>query len=163
MVPSPPGEMARRCDGVHWWTVWIMSRSNLAVSAGFFLLGLYLVGSAFELPAGMGRLPGPGFFPAVLGAVIMLLAVALFVQTARRREQGGFELDNARGIAGAIGLVFLYLLLWGSGWFALRTAVFLALLLRFLGQRWTASVAVGLALTAVVVGAFQYGLRISLE
>ncbi len=140
-----------------------MNRSNLAVASGFFLLGAYLVGSAYELPAGMGRLPGPGFFPQVLGSVILLLAVALFVQSARHREKGAFVLDNARGVAGAIGLTFVYLLLWGNGWFALRTAVFLALLLRFLGQRWTASVAVGLALTAVVVGAFQYGLRISLE
>jgi hypothetical protein len=140
-----------------------MSRSNLAVAAAFLLLGGYLVASASALPAGLGRLPGPGFFPQVIGSVTMLLAVALLIQTARRREAGAFELANARGIAGAIGLVFLYLLLWGSGWFALRTAVFLALLLRFLGQSWTASIAVALALTAAVVGAFQYGLRISLE
>ena len=59
--------------------------------------------------------------------------------------------------------MFLYLLLWGSGCLPCGPPSFLALLLRFLGQRWTASVAVGLALTAVVVGAFQYGLRISLE
>jgi hypothetical protein len=39
----------------------------------------------------------------------------------------------------------------------------LTLLLRFLGQRWGTSVIVGVALTAAVVGAFQYGLRISLE
>jgi putative tricarboxylic transport membrane protein len=140
-----------------------MSRSNLAVAAAFLLLGIYLIVSAFRLPAGMSGLPGPGFFPQVLGSVTILLAVALLIQTARRREGGGFELANARGIAGAIGLVFFYLLLWGSGWFAVRTAVFLALLLRFLGQRWTASVAVALALTVAVVGAFQYGLRISLE
>ena len=140
-----------------------MTRSNLAVAAAFLFLGVYLVASASALPAGVGRLPGPGFFPQVIGSVTMMLAVALLIQAARRREGGAFELANARGIAGAIGLVFLYLLLWGSGWFALRTAVFLAVLLRFLGQRWTASIAVGLALTAAVVGAFQYGLRISLE
>jgi len=140
-----------------------MSRSNLGVAAAFLLLGIYLIGSASGLPAGMGRLPGPGFFPQIIGAVTILLAVTLLIQAARRREGGDFELANPRGIAGAIGLVFVYLLLWGSGWFALRTAVFLALLLRFLGQRWSASVAVGLALTAAVVGAFQYGLRISLE
>jgi hypothetical protein len=140
-----------------------MSRSNLAVAAAFLLLGVYLVASASALPAGVGRLPGPGFFPQVIGSVTMMLAVALLIQTARRRDGGDFEVANTQGIAGAIGLVFLYLLLWGSGWFALRTAVFLALLLRFLGQRWTASIAVALALTAAVVGAFQYGLRISLE
>ena len=140
-----------------------MSRSSLAVAAAFLLLGIYLVGSASWLPAGVGGLPGPGFFPRVIGSVTILLALGLLIQTARRRGGGGLGLANARGIGGTIGLLFLYLLFWGSGWFALRTAVFLALLLRFLGQRWTASVAVGLALTAAVVGAFQYGLRISLE
>jgi hypothetical protein len=140
-----------------------MSRSNLAVAAAFMLLGIYLVASAWALPAGVGRLPGPGFFPQVIGSVTMLLSVALLIQTARRRDGGDFVVANTRGLAGAIGLVFLYLLLWGSGWFALRTAVFLALFLRFLGQRWTASIAVALALTAAVVGAFQYGLSISLE
>jgi hypothetical protein len=95
--------------------------------------------------------------------VTVLLAVGLLVQTARRREPGDFALANKGAVAGAIGLMFLYLLLWGTGWFAVRTAVFLTLLLRFLGQRWGTSVIVGVALTAAVVGAFQYGLRISLE
>lgn len=140
-----------------------MSRSNLAVAAAFLVLGAYLAASASALPAGVGRLPGPGFFPQVIGSVTLLLAVALLIQTARRRGGGDFEVANTRGLAGAIGLVFVYLMLWGSGWFAVRTAVFLALLLRFLGQRWTASIAVAMALTAVVVGAFQYGLSISLE
>jgi hypothetical protein len=140
-----------------------MNRSNLVVATGFLLLGIYLIGSSSGLPAGMGRLPGPGFFPQVIGVVIVVLAGALLLQATRRPGSGDFEFANPRGIAGTIGLVFAYLLLWGSGWFALRTALFLALLLRFLGQRWAASVAVGLVLTLAVVGAFQYGLRISLE
>jgi hypothetical protein len=61
------------------------------------------------------------------------------------------------------GLLFAYLLLWGTGLFALRTAVFLALLLRMLGQSWRTSAVVGLTLTAAIVLAFQYGLRVSLE
>jgi hypothetical protein len=138
-------------------------RSNLVVAAAFLLLGIYLAASASGLPPGIGGLPGPGFFPQVIGSVTILLAVCLLVQTARRRESEDFALANKGAVAGAIGLMFLYLLLWGSGWFALRTAVFLTLLLRFLGQRWGTSVIVGVALTATVVGAFQYGLRISLE
>jgi hypothetical protein len=138
-------------------------RSNLLVAAAFLLRGIYLAASAALLPAGIGGLPGPGFFPQVIGSVTVLLAVGLFVQTTRRREPGSFALANKGAVAGAIGLMFLYLLLWGTGWFAVRTAVFLTLLLRFLGQRWGTSVIVGVALTAAVVGAFQYGLRISLE
>jgi hypothetical protein len=140
-----------------------MNRSNLVVAAAFLLLGIYLAASAAGLPAGVGRLPGPGFFPQLIGSVTILLAVSLLVQTARRRDPGAFALANKKTVAGAIGLTFLYLLLWGTGWFALKTAIFLALLLRFLGQRWGVSVLVSLVLTATVVGAFQYGLRITLE
>lgn len=140
-----------------------MNRSNLVVAAVFLVLGLYLAASAAGLPPGVGQLPGPGFFPQVIGSVTILLAVSLIAQTVRRREPADFALANKGAVAGAIGLIFVYLLLWGTGLFALRTAVFLTLLLRFLGQRWITSVVVGVVLTAAVVGAFQYGLRISLE
>jgi len=140
-----------------------MNRSNLAVAGVFLLLGIGLVAGASALPEGLGRLPGPGFFPSVIGSAMILLAALLLIQAARSPAEGSFALDNPRAVAGAIGLTFLYLLLWGSGLFALRTGVFLTLLLRFLGQRWTASILVGLVLTAAVVGAFQFGLSISLE
>jgi hypothetical protein len=60
-------------------------------------------------------------------------------------------------------MLFLYLALWGTGLFPLRTAIFLALLLKFLGQEWRAAVSVSVALTVVATAAFQYGLNVSLE
>ena len=142
-----------------------MTRANLIVASAFAALGIYLIASSLAFPAGVGRLPGPGFFPQVIGAVIILLAGALAAQTLKARTvpQGDWQFENGRAIAGAIGLVFVYLLLWGVGFFALRTALFLALFIRFMGQPWKHSVLVAVVLTAVVVGAFQYGLHVSLE
>lgn len=142
-----------------------MFRTNLIVAAGFALLGSYLIASALSLPPGVGRLPGPGFFPGVIGAVIVLLAGALFAQTMRARgvPRSDWRIENGKAIAGAIGLIFVYLLFWGTGLFALRTAVFLALFMRFMDQPWKQSALVSLALSAVVVAAFQYGLHVSLE
>jgi len=60
-------------------------------------------------------------------------------------------------------LTAVYLAMWGTGLFALRTAVFLALFLRLVGQSWRAGVSVSAALTAVAVLAFQIGLRVNLE
>lgn len=142
-----------------------MTRTNYIVASGFALLGSYLIASSFALPPGMGRLPGPGFFPQVIGAAILFLAGALLVQTMRARSapQSEWRIENGRAIAGAIGLVLVYLLLWGTGLFALRTAVFLALFIRFMGQPWKQSIAVSIVLSAVVVAAFQYGLHVSLE
>ena len=141
------------------------ARTNLTVAAGFALLGVYLIASSFALPPGMGRLPGPGFFPQVIGAAIMLLSGALLIQTVRGGAESSPEwrIENARAIALAIGLVLVYLALWGSGMFALRTAIFLALFIRFMGQPWKQSVLVSIVLSAVVVAAFQYGLHVSLE
>ena len=61
------------------------------------------------------------------------------------------------------GLTLVYLLLWGSGFFAVRTVIFLAVLLKLLGENWKSSVGVSATLTVVVVAAFQYGLRVNLE
>jgi hypothetical protein len=138
-------------------------RQDLLVASCFSLFGLALVISAGYLPEGMGKLPGPGFFPAIIGYLMLVLAAGLGFQTARRKQETSSEANRIRQVAGAAALTFAYLLLWGSGLFAVRTAIFLAVLLRFLGQSWKASVAVAVTLTAAVTLAFQYGLRVSLE
>jgi len=140
-----------------------MNRSDLILAALFLVFGLYLVVSAAFLPAGAGRVPGPGFFPQTIGIAILLLGTLLLVQALRGRGGVAFVIENYMAIGGAIGLTFLFLFLWGTGFFALRTLVFLTLFLRFLGEQWRQSLTVSVVLTAVVVGAFQYGLRVSLE
>jgi len=139
------------------------SRTDLVVGALFLALGLYLVVSATALPAGSGGLPGSGFFPRIIGIVMALLSAALLVNTLRGSSTIAFDLSHGRVIGGVVGLTFVYLLLWGTGLFALRTFVFLVLFLRFLEQSWRASLTVAGALTAAIAAAFQYGLRVSLE
>ncbi len=140
-----------------------MSRSNLILAALFLAFGVYLVVSAEFLPEGAGRVPGPGFFPQTIGVVILLLGALLLAQALRSSGGVEFLIENHWAIGGAIGLTFLFLLLWGTGFFALRTLVFLTLFLRFLGERWRQSLTVAAVLTAAVTAAFQYGLRVSLE
>jgi hypothetical protein len=140
-----------------------MSRKELIVGGAFLVLGIALVISSYGLPPGMGRLPGPGFFPRVIGGVMTLLSLALLWR-ARRGETTQSEAPaDLRTVLGVVGLLFLYLLLWGTGLFPVRTAVFLLLLLRFLGQPWRSGLTVSLSLTAAIVLAFQIGLRVSLE
>ena len=91
-----------------------MNRPNVVVAAGFLLLGLYLLMSSFALPAGMGGLPGPGFFPQVIGAVITALAALLLAQSLRAEDEQALVFENKAAVAGAAGLTFAYLLLWGS-------------------------------------------------
>lgn len=140
-----------------------MSRKELIVGGSFLALGIALVASSYALPPGMGRLPGPGFFPRVIGGVMTLLSLALLWRARRGGEIDTGAPGDLRTVLGVAGLLFLYLLLWGTGLFPVRTAVFLLVLLRFLGQPWRSGLTVSLSLTAVIVLAFQIGLRVSLE
>ncbi len=139
------------------------SRTDLILGALFLALGLYLTLSASALPAGSGGLPGAGFFPRIIGVVMVLLSAALLVNALRGSSATAFNLSHGRVIGGVVGLTFIYLLLWGTGLFALRTFLFLVMFLRFLEQSWRASLTVAGALTATIAAAFQYGLRVSLE
>jgi len=125
----------------------------------FLVLGLYLTISSFGLPSGIGGLPGPGFFPRVIG----VLMVALSIAALRDRRPAGSPIENRRTITGTVALTILYLLLWGTGGFAVKTAVFLVALLRMYGQSWRPAAIVSLALTAAATLGFQYGLRLTLE
>jgi hypothetical protein len=140
-----------------------MSRKELILGASFLALGVALVVSSYALPRGMSGLPGPGFFPRVIGAVMMLLSLALVWQARRGGEADRSAPPDVRAVVGVVGLLFLYLLAWGTGLFPVRTAIFLLLLLRFLGQSWRSGLTVSLCLTAAIVLAFQVGLGVSLE
>ena len=140
-----------------------MRRQNLAVAGVFLLLGLYLVLSAWQLPAGMGRLPGPGFFPAGIGGATLVLAGLLLVGSWHRTGAAGGTLANRRDLGLTVVLIVLYLLAWGWIPFAARSVIFVVVFLRLLGQGWRASATVAVVLTAAVVLAFQYGLRVNLN
>lgn len=139
-----------------------MNRTDLVVGGGFLALAGSIAAGAMELPDGIGNVPGPAFFPLVIAAVMGLLGGLLLAQARKGGEGGAGAADWSRTL-GAAALTFLYLALWGTGLFPLRTAVFLALLLRFLGESWKASAGVAATLTAVVFLAFQVGLSVSLE
>ena len=140
-----------------------MNRTDLAVGLIFLLLGICLLVSSFGFPPGMGPLPGPGFYPGIVGAAIMLLAASLVAGSLRSAGVGSFAVENRRAIAVTAGLLALYIALWGVIPFAIRTVLFVVVFLRLLGQRWKPAIAVSLVLTAVVLAAFQYGLRVDFD
>lgn len=144
-----------------------MRSRDLAVAAAFFVLGWCLVASAARFPPGVGGLPGPGFFPGLVGAAMMALAVALASSRLRRGQPAaparfGKPAASYAPFLTALALTALYLGLWGRIPFALRTAVFVAVFLRSQAQPWRSSIQTAAVLTAAVMVAFQYGLRVDL-
>ena len=137
--------------------------TDVTLAVFFLLIGIYLTVSASVLPAASDGLAGPGFFPRAIGVVMLGLGSILLYQGIRARSTASFEVRHGATIAAIVILTALYLLLWGIGFFPLRTFIFVALFLRILGQSWKTGVSVSLVLTAAVTGAFQYGLRLSLD
>ncbi|HRJ46057.1 MAG TPA: tripartite tricarboxylate transporter TctB family protein [Opitutaceae bacterium] len=127
------------------------------VAAVFFALGLYLVISGTNLP------PGAGLYPKVLGVLMAFLSVGLLAQGLKGRVSYVVSISHPRLIVSVTVLTCAYLLMWGIGWFPIRTLIYLALLLRMLGESWKRGIIVSALLTAGVTVAFQYGLQISLE
>jgi hypothetical protein len=137
--------------------------TDVSLAVFFLLIGTYLTLSASVLPAASDGLAGPGFFPRAIGVVMLGLGTILLYEGIRARSTASFEVQHGATIIAIAILTALYLLLWGIGFFPLRTFIFVALFLRLLGQSWKTGVSVSIVLTAVVAGAFQYGLRLSLD
>lgn len=140
-----------------------MRTADLTAGALFFVFGLYVFAASRRLPAGVGNLPGPALLPAVIGLATMALALVLAARALRSSKRGALVLDNRAALAGAFALTFAYIALWGYGTFPLRTAAYLVLLLRLLGERWTRAAAFAAVMTAVVTLGFHFGLRLTLE
>jgi hypothetical protein len=140
-----------------------MSHSDTVTGGLFLALGVALIVSGLGFPSGVGGLPGAGFFPQATGGLMALLAVGLLVRRSNAGDDKSIAASNLKQVAGTAALLLAYLLLWGTGLFAARTAVFLLLTLRFLGQQWIPAVGYSAVLTAFVYLAFDMGLNVSLE
>ena len=140
-----------------------MIRRDMAAGGLFLALGLALVASGHGFPPGVGGLPGAGFFPQAIGGFMSLLAIGVLARRGETGDDTSVSTANLRQVAGTAALLGAYLLLWGTGFFAARTAVFLLLTLRFLGQRWIPALGYSAILTAFAYLAFDAGLNVSLE
>jgi len=140
-----------------------MIRADLAIALFFGALGGGLLVTASGFPPGVGPLPGPGFFPAVIGGVTLVLAGALLLSAWRAERAELPPVVNLRALAATTVLLAAYLALWGVVPFAPRTFVFGLLFLRLLTTRWLPAATVSAVLTAGVFLAFQLGLRVTLE
>ena len=140
-----------------------MRRGDTIVAVLFAALGASLVVSGTAFPAGIAGIPGAGFFPQAIGALMLLLAIALSQKGRRQRSKESMSITNLREVAVTAALLLAYLLLWGTGWFVVRTTVFLAITLIFLGQRWLPSLGYAVALSVFAYLAFDTGLNVTLE
>ena len=119
--------------------------------------GVYLI-LALRLPFGATARPGAGFYPVLVGIFAIVAAVAATAAAFRatpRAEAEPVEMDGAarqRVIISVIALVAFCLALPWVGYPAAAFA-FVAVVLRYLGGRWTTAL-----LTGALSSAGSYGL-----
>ncbi|MGJ8455408.1 tripartite tricarboxylate transporter TctB family protein [Pseudothermotoga sp. U03pept] len=112
---------------------------DLVFSIIAVIFSILLLIEASKLPEGVANLPGPGFFPTIIGVVILVLSVALLVLTVRNLSKGKVT-SKLQGDWGTtilfIGIATGYVGLWGRGNFMLNTTVMIFLLQMISGAKW---------------------------
>jgi hypothetical protein len=74
------------------------SRKEIASSLVLFLFGVVFLLYDFKYPLDQWANPGPGVFPLIVGAVLVILAAWLLAQEVRRHKlQGAKESDGGAG------------------------------------------------------------------
>jgi putative tricarboxylic transport membrane protein len=119
--------------------------------------GVYLT-LALRLPFGAVERPGAGFYPvivAVFAIVVALAATASAFRDAPRAEADAAKLDGAARRRVLISVVALAAFCLALPWIGYPAAAFafVAVVLRYLGGRWTSAL-----LTGVLSSAGSYGL-----
>ena len=100
------------------------------------------------LARGTAARPGPGFFPlavGVFGAGVALTWVATTLRRAPVAARAGPAADGRGRVGATVGLLAGYCRLLPWTGYPLAAFLFTALLLRGLGGRWPAALAIGLA------------------
>ena len=110
--------------------------------------------------------PGPAFLPFWLGLLMAVLAALLLARSLRERERGEEWLPRGRGLRdllAVLGATVAYVALLRFTGMVLGTALFLFVLVRFLGgHRWRVCVAVAGAAAGFNYLVFAHWLRVPL-
>lgn len=106
-------------------------------------VGLAFSGGGLRLGFGGIATPGPGFLPAVIGAVLVALSAALVISRLAAPAASPPQLGEWRRAAVAFGALIAYALALNALGYALTTFLFLLAMLRGVGRvGWRVSVVV---------------------
>ncbi|MFF3437964.1 tripartite tricarboxylate transporter TctB family protein [Streptosporangium sp. NPDC002721] len=133
--------------------------ANLVTAAVVTCLGGAAFAGSLGLGVGSPAAPGPGTWPAVVSATLVVLGVVLAVRGRRATDAERFT-RTALLVLAAVGGMVLFVAVIGVIGFEIPTALLALFWLRFLGREsWRTSVVTSLAVTVVFyllfVGALQ--------
>lgn len=141
-----------------------MRRADLITAVVLMLLGVLVLGDALRLGAGWGS-DGPksGFLPFWLAVLLLLVALAIFVQAFRKSELKGFVTrERLRPVLQVVLPMAAFVLLiappglpWGLGLYV-SGAIYLAFYMRWVGRHdWRAVIALAVLVPVVTFVVFE--------
>jgi putative tricarboxylic transport membrane protein len=147
-----------------------------ALFAGLFLAaGIVYEVMAFRMPMGRIGQPGPGYFPVIVGAVLILTAAACLVQALMAMRSGSPISDGGNEEASAqgnrqtgktwllLGFLVLYVLALQPVGFPIALTVFLVASIQVFGfRKWLPTAGIAVALTVVSYLTFVMWLKVPL-
>lgn len=148
--------------------MWISRRFRLPeIVTGAFCtgLGLYMLADVWMKPAIAAKAAvGPGVFPALVGAGLVLVGGRLLQEAWLHRAwpRDLPQLDMKAAVLGAAAFMAMILTLEWLGWIVAGTAMYVAIARIFGGRRPVVTLILGLALTSGTFLLFDYGLDLSL-
>lgn len=141
---------------------------NLISSGFFLLLGAGFTMEALKLRTGSFKNPGPGLFPLIIGASMVVLSLTLVLKTAIERSEPGKakarpEGKGLKGSSLVLACIVAYFFLFDSLGFLLSNAfMMLVLLLGLERQRWALVIPLVIGMPIVSYVLFAYWLEIPL-
>lgn len=109
---------------------------ELVISGILFCIGLYWMIESRVMPKGEFLVPGPGFFPVLLGALLCIVSLALGVQTFLNRTTRQVKIGHPYIWSTIIALIVVAVFFERLG-FILMIALFVGFLLKILSSlRW---------------------------
>lgn len=143
-----------------------LGSADLWTSAAFTLLGVALIVVASTFPSGVRGVPGPAFFPVIIGGLLAALSAALGAVALRQPAASYWNADGGDRtlvrIAILMLLVVAYVALWNVVPSLVRTPLALMAIYRLLRQSWRRAVWLAVAVTVALHGIFEGLLSISL-
>ena len=165
-APPAPGQGAQATEQRGFWA----GRSNLLMPALLAAFSLFLLIGALLLDADGTDFPGPRFFPVLLGAAGLLLAVLIALSELRSPEpapEGADRRFRTRSDFASLGwvaggfLAFALLLPW-LGWILAGALVFWCTAHGFGSRRPLFDIVIALFLSSVIYLVFGTGLGLNL-
>ncbi|HSB67880.1 MAG TPA: tripartite tricarboxylate transporter TctB family protein [Candidatus Methylomirabilis sp.] len=135
---------------------------ELATSIVLFSIGVVWLVGVLDMPPGGFSVPGPGFFPTLLGLLLCISSAALAGKTLLTSATAGVPLGNRHIWSTGVALVVLAALLEPLG-FVPSVALFVGFFLRRLAEfRWTTAILAATAAAAATYWIFSHALGIPL-